>query len=231
MNCSTLKLVKAREDAYYSLKYMKRAIRGYENRENKYYIEDIKLSKATHQENILINNQEILNNKKEIIVLNIIQINIKKNIPSIYHKKSKQLEDKLTNYNLQLEQLNLELDENDNNLRKIHRIIELLVNTVSELKETLIYYESHYKQAWQELKKQNEIYEYECIKQLIDKFIINNDNQIQILFELENWKNEFIKMYNSKYVIEDPNFVERFDCLSTDTSFSGYLSESEFLDI
>uniref|UniRef100_A0A6C0H868 Uncharacterized protein n=1 Tax=viral metagenome TaxID=1070528 RepID=A0A6C0H868_9ZZZZ len=227
MNCSSLELFKVREDAYYALKYMKRTIKSYEKKENKYYIENINLNKAIHQENIFINNQEILNNKKEIIILNIIKINIKKNIQSIYHKKSELLEDKLTHYNLQLEQLNLELDENDNNLRKIHRIIESSVNKVPELKNTMIDYELEYKKAWLELKKHNEIYEYECIKQLIYKFIINNNNKIQILFELENWKNEFIKFSNSKYAIEDPNFKKTVPIISTNTTSSIYSSESE----
>ena len=89
-----------------------------------------------------------------------------------------------------------------------------------------------YQQAWLTLKKYNEIYEYECIKQLIDKFIINNDTKIKILVELDNWKNEFIKISNSVYAIEDPNFVRIFDfgCDSTDPSISIYSSsDSEWI--
>jgi len=225
MNCSILELVKAREDAYYALKYIKRTIKSYEKKENKYNIENINLNKAIHQETILLNNEEILKNKIELITLKENKINIKKNISSIYSKQSKQLEDKITHYNLQLEQLNLELTENDNNLRKIHRII--LENAVPKFKNTMLRYKSHYKEAWLQLKNKHEIYEYACIKQLIVKFIINNNNQIQILFELENWKNEFIKISNSKYAIEDPNFKRVCSMLSSNTSISVYSSVSE----
>ena len=43
---------------------------------------------------------------------------------------------------------------------------------------------------------------------------------------LDNWKNEFIKISNSVYAIEDPNFVRIFDfgCDSTNLSISIYSS-------
>uniref|UniRef100_A0A6C0H9H8 Uncharacterized protein n=1 Tax=viral metagenome TaxID=1070528 RepID=A0A6C0H9H8_9ZZZZ len=226
MNCSTLELVKAREDAYYALKFMKMKIRIYEKRQNQYNIKDKNLCELKHREKIINSKWEILNNQISIINLKIDKINIKKNIPSIYHKKCNILEDNLIHYNLQYEQLILECERISNNLGKINRKRYDLQENILILTNTLIDLKKEYQQAWLTLKKYNEIYEYECIKQLIDKFIINNDTKIQILVELDNWKNEFIKISNSVYAIEDPNFVRIFDfgCDSTNPSISIYSS-------
>jgi len=227
MNCSTLKLVKAREDAYLDLKYMKRSIRLYENRKNKYNITSKTLEEMRYQKKINIDNYNILNNKINIINSKIDKINIKKSIPTIYCKKSKQLDDKLIQYNLQIEQLELEFEENEALETNITNKISTLKYKLLELKKSITIYEKEYRTGWFILKIRNEIYEYECIMQLINNLIINNNNQIHILFELENWKNEFNKISNSMYAIEDPHFeeFETYTCLSTEPSI--YSSESE----
>jgi len=229
MNCSILKLVKAREDAYLDLKYMKRSIKLYENRKNKYNITSKTLEEMRYQKKINIDNYNILNNKMNIINSKIDKINIKKSIPTIYCKKSKQLDDKLIQYNLQIEQLELEFEENEALETNITNKISTLKYKLLELKKSITIYEKDYRTGWFILKIRNEIYEYECIMQLINNLIINNNNQIHILFELENWKNEFNKISNSVYAIEDPHFeeFETYTCLSTEPSISIYSSESE----
>jgi hypothetical protein len=231
MNCSTLELVKAREDAYYALKYMKRAIRSYERRENQYNITSKTLDEMRFQKNIIINNYSILCNKIDIITSKQHKINIKKNIPSIYFNfnKSKQLVDKHMQYTLQRDQLELECEVNEDLKRKIKSKISTLKYKLLRLKDSIICHKERYHNGWIKLKKHNEIYEYECIKQLLDKLINNNNNQTHILFELENWKNEFNKISNSVYAIEDPHFeeFETYTCLSTEPSISIYSSESE----
>jgi len=231
MNCSTLELVKAREDAYYALKYMKREIRSYERRENQYNITSKTLDGMRFQKNIIINNYYILCNKIDIIKSKQDKINIKKNIPSIYFNfnKSKQLADKHMQYKLQTDQLELECELNADLERKIKSKISTLKYKLLKLKDSIICHKERYHNRWIKLKKHNEIYEYECIKQLLDKLINNNNNQTHILFELENWKNEFNKIFNSVYSIEDSNFeeFETYSRLSTEPSISIYSSESE----
>ena len=183
------------------------------------------------QKNIIINNYYILCNKIDIIKSKQDKLNIKKNIPSIYYnfEKSKQLVDKHMKYKLQTDQLELECEVNADLERKIKSKISTLKYKLLKLKDLITCYKESYLNGWIKLKKHNEIYEYECIKQLIDKLIINNNNQTHILFELENWKNEFNKIFNSVYAIEDSNFkeFETYACLSTEPSISIYSSESE----
>ena len=231
MNCSPLKLLKAKSDAYYALKCMKQIIKTYEKKQHKLNMKNNKLEKAILQKHIIMNNKKNLNNKEKIIKLEIENINIKINTLSIYHEKRKQLETKLTHYNLELEQLNLEFENLIGQLVKINEIIQSLEYTVSNLQNTLEsdtkYYKAEWLAGWLELKKHNEIYEYECINRLIFEFIINN-NKTKILFELDNWKNEFSKISNSVYAIEDPYFIGPVGCLSDTETTTIFSSDSDY---
>uniref|UniRef100_A0A6C0H865 Uncharacterized protein n=1 Tax=viral metagenome TaxID=1070528 RepID=A0A6C0H865_9ZZZZ len=236
MNCSSLELSKAKLDAYYALKCMNRTIRAYEKLKNKFNIMNNRLDKAELQKKIIINNKNNINNKEKIVKLDIKNIQSKMNTLSISHEKRKQLEIKLENYDLELEQLNLQFQNLISQYIDINKIIDALYNTLSNISNTIRtdtpYYKGRWLVGWLELKKHNEIYEYECIKRLTFEFIINNNNKTKILFELENWKNKFSKISNSVYAIEDPYFRRPVGCLSNTETTTIFLSDSEYeLDI
>uniref|UniRef100_A0A6C0H9V7 Uncharacterized protein n=1 Tax=viral metagenome TaxID=1070528 RepID=A0A6C0H9V7_9ZZZZ len=228
MSYFILKKEKARSEAYYALEEHKKVIKTYKKNINIYIIKKIKINNAKQKKNNIINYKTILFGEKRQIYASIMEITyIKDNILSIiniiyktinndeelrklpskyinkklsiYHKKIKQLDVKLKQYELQLEKLDLQIKKYTNDLIKIYRIISASLNRRSTFLSTKsIYFRKQYEQTWLNLKNKDEIYNYECIKQLTVDFIINNDNKTKILFELENWKNEFSKLNNEK---------------------------------